>query len=55
LLGAKEFFFSLKGSYEGRCYSTIVDYNTKGLIILKTTEKLNNNVVEIHTQKFKKQ
>jgi hypothetical protein len=51
-VGGKRIIFSLKGSYEGRCYSAIVDYNTKGLIILKTTEKLNDNVVEIHTQKF---
>jgi hypothetical protein len=45
-IGDKRIKFSLKGSNEGRCYSAIVNYSTKGLFILKTTEKLNNNVME---------
>jgi hypothetical protein len=45
-IGDKRIKFSLKGSNEGRCYSAIVNYSTKGLFISKTTAKLNNNVME---------
>jgi hypothetical protein len=48
----KRINFSLKGSYEGRCYAATISYRTKGQFISTISQEFNNGNIGKYTMEY---